>query len=376
MTPFDFFLRTRVLFGPGTAARLGALARELGFRRTLLVADKGVADAGYVESARRSLEAAGVEAVPFHDFGQNPDSSMVEAGRAFAAPLGIDSLIGLGGGSSLDCAKGINFLLTNGGVMSDYRGYGKARTPLLPTIGVPTTAGTGSEAQSYAVISDAATHMKMACGDPSAAVKIAILDPELTVSAPPRVTAMAGYDAIAHAVETAVTTRRTPMSDLFSKRAWELLSTAFERVLERPDDLDARSSMIVGAHFAGIAIEQSMLGAAHACSNPLTARYDLAHGLALALLLPHVVRWNGPAVGDRYAALLDERRADDAAATLAARLEGFARAGGLAGRLRDHGVEADSLPQLADLAAQQWTGTFNPRPFDAAAAFEIYRSAF
>ena len=138
----------------------------------------------------------------------------------------------VGGGSSLDCAKGINFLLTNGGAMSDYRGYGKATTPLLPMIGIPTTAGTGSEAQSYAVIADAATHMKMACGDPSAAFRVAMLDPALTLSAPRVVTATAGFDAIAHAVETAVTTRRTPLSDAFSHQAWRLLSGAFERVLD------------------------------------------------------------------------------------------------------------------------------------------------
>src|SRR4029450_1982157 len=144
----------------------------------------------------------------------------------------------LGGGSSLDCAKGINFLLTNGGTIEHYRGYGKVGKPLLPMIGIPTTAGTGSEAQSYAVISDTATHMKMACGDPSAAVKVAILDPELTVTAPRHVTAMAGIDAIAHAVETAVTKRRTPVSDTFSRRAWELLDGAFERALDRGDDLD------------------------------------------------------------------------------------------------------------------------------------------
>ena len=246
---------------------------------------------------------------------------MVEAGRAFAAPLGIDSLIGLGGGSSLDCAKGINFLLTNGGTMAEYRGYGKTKTPLLPMIGVPTTAGTGSEAQSYAVISDASTHMKMACGDPSAAVRIAILDPELTMSAPSRVTAMAGYDAIAHAVETWVTTRRTPFSETFSRRAWELLSPAFERVMTHPGDRDARTAMLLGSHFAGIAIEQSMLGAAHACSNPLTARYDLAHGLALSILLPHVVRWNTPAVSDRYAALVGSADVGTASEQLARTLE-------------------------------------------------------
>jgi alcohol dehydrogenase len=331
--------------------------------------------AGYVASALASLDASGVAGIPYHDFGENPDSVMVEAGRAFAAPLGIDSIVGLGGGSSLDCAKGINFLLTNGGAIAAYRGYGKAHTPLLPMIAVPTTAGTGSEAQSYAVISDAATHMKMACGDPSAAARIAILDPELTLSAPRGVTALAGYDALAHAVETWVTTKHTPMSDTFASRAWELLRPSFERVLAQPGDLDARSAMLLGSHFAGVAIEQSMLGAAHACSNPLTARFGLAHGLALSIVLPHVVRWNAPAAGERYAALVGTR-ADNAAEQLAAELDALARAGGLGGRLRERGVSENSLPELAQLAATQWTGTFNPRPFDAGGALSIYSAAF
>jgi alcohol dehydrogenase len=374
MIPFDFSLRTRAIFGPGTVRQLGTIARALGFTRTLLVADAGMRDAGYVAVAIDGLQAAGVHAIPYHDFGQNPDSAMVERGRAFAAPLRVDSLIGLGGGSSLDCAKAINFLLTNGGAIEQYRGYGRVERPLLPMIGVPTTAGTGSEAQSYAVISDATTHMKMACGDPSAAVKVAILDPELTVTAPRHVTAMAGIDAIAHAVETAVTKRRTPVSDTFSRRAWELLNGAFERVLDRGDDLEARSAMLVGAHFAGVAIEQSMLGAAHACANPLTARYDLAHGLALAALLPHVVRWNAGVAADQYAALLGVS-SSDAPSHLATRLEELITAADLNGTLGDRGVRADALPDLADLAAQQWTGTFNPRPFDALGALEIYRAA-
>ncbi len=379
MVPFDFQLRTRVVFGRGSLARLGPLARELGFQRTLLVTDAGVVEAGHAGEAARLLEAAGIETAQFHDFGPNPDSAMVEAGRRFAAPLRIDSIVGLGGGSSLDCAKGINFVLTNGGSMGDYQGYGKAATPLLPMIGVPTTAGTGSEAQSYAVIADAATHMKMACGDPSAAVRIALLDPELTLTAPHPVTAMAGFDAIAHAVETAVTLRRTPLSDTLSHRAWTLLGNAFERVLEQPADGEARAAMQLGAHFAGMAIEQSMLGAAHACANPLTARYDVPHGLALAILLPHVVRWNAAAARDHYAALLNSprRRArdDDAAETIASRVEDLASAGGLGMKLSDRGVEESALPGLAAEAAQQWTGTFNPRPFDAGGALEIYRAA-
>jgi alcohol dehydrogenase len=300
---------------------------------------------------------------------------MVEAGRACAAPFGIDSIVGLGGGSSLDCAKGVSFLLTNGGVMSDYRGYGKAAKPLLPMIAVPTTAGTGSEAQSYAVISDAATHMKMACGDPSAAPRIAILDPDLTMTAPRQVTAAAGFDAIAHAVETAATTRRTPLSETFSQRAWKLVEGAFERVLEHPTDLDARSAMLIGAHFAGVAIEQSMLGAAHACANPLTARFDLAHGPALASVLPHVVRWNGSVAADRYAALL-ESSGHDAIEALARRLEHLAAVGGLNVKLRDYGISVNDLAGLAELAAQQWTGSFNPRPLDAAGALDIYQAAY
>ena len=379
MVPFDFQPRTRVVFGAGTAARLGAIAKDLGFRRTLLVADTGVVRAGHAAAALKSLESHGVEVFPFQEFGVNPDSAMCEAGRAFAEPLGADSIVGLGGGSSLDCAKGINFLLTNGGSIADYRGYGKAGTPLLPMIGVPTTAGTGSEAQSYAVIADAATHMKMACGDPSAALRVAILDPELTITAPRHVTAMAGYDAIAHAVETAVTGRRTPISDTFSQQAWKLLNGAFERVLLHEGDLEARSAMQIGAHFAGMAIEASMLGAAHACANPLTARYNITHGLALAILLPHVVRWNGPVASERYAALLGSprRRARDeeAAESLAMRLEDLASAAGLAMTLGDSGVETDALPELAAMAAQQWTGSFNPRPFDQHGALEIYRAA-
>lgn len=380
MVPFEFNPRTRAIFGPGCVERVGAAARELRFQRVLLVADHGLVHAGHVATVRRSLEAASLAVFPFHDFGENPDSAMVEAGRAAAEPHDVDAVVALGGGSSLDAAKGINFLLTNGGTMADYRGYGRAGHPLLPMIGIPTTAGTGSEAQSYAVIADENTHMKMACGDPTAAFKIAFLDPELTVTAPRHVTAMAGLDAIAHAVETAVTVKRTALSAMYSHEAWRLLSGAFERVLIQPTDLDARAAMLIGAHFAGVAIEQSMLGAAHACANPLTAKYNIAHGLALALLLPTVVRWNGSVVHDRYSSLLGSprrrKRDEDAAESLARRLEDLTATAGLALKLRDVGVEAAVLPELSEQAAQQWTGTFNPRRLDAAGALEIYRSAY
>ena len=301
---------------------------------------------------------------------------MVARGCDLAAAHPVDLIVAVGGGSSLDCAKGINFVLTNGGTVADYRGYGKTSRPMLPMIAVPTTAGTGSEAQSYAVLSDAGTHEKMACGDPGAAFRVAVLDPELTVSSPRDLTATAGIDAVSHAVETWVTTRRTPLSDMLSREAWRLLSGAFLRVLMAPDDVEARGSMQLGAFFAGLAIEHSMLGATHACANPLTQRYGTTHGIAISLMLPHVVRWNSRVASQRYAELAGVRGEVRRPESLVARLEDFIAAGEFPEGLAAAGVPERDLPELATAAATQWTGTFNPRKFDAAGALEIYAAAY
>ena len=382
MEPFDHQPRTRVVFGAGTIKWLGELASQLNFRRTLLVADRGLVKSGHVDEALSPLRESGIEVVEYHDFDVNPDTLMVEAGRDFAISQNIDSIIALGGGSSLDCAKGINFLLTNGGRVQDYHGYGKAVRPLLPMIGIPTTAGTGSEAQTYALISDAQTHEKLACGDFHAAFRIALLDPALTVSQPADVTATSGFDAIAHAVETFVTTGRNAFSEVFSREAWRLLEPNYERVLAQPDDLEARGAMQLGAYFAGVAIENSMLGATHACANPLTAHYGTTHGASIAILLPSVVRWNGSVAAARYAELLKLSAAnaevdeEDATESLARRLEELAVAGGLAKTLGGVGVPLSDLSMLAEEAAEQWTGRFNPRPFDSKGALEVYQEAF
>ena len=382
MRAFDFQPRTRVIFGAGVVERLGELARELNFQRTLLVADHGLVASGHVDEAVNPLKKAGVEVFRFHDFEVNPDTRMIEAGTAVASSLNIDSVIGLGGGSSLDCAKGINFLLTNGGRMSDYRGYGNATQPMLPMIAIPTTAGTGSEAQTYALISDAESHVKMACGDAKAAFRIALLDPALTVSQPRSITATSGFDAIAHAVETFVTTKRTSLSEIFSREAWRLLEPNYERVLNQPHDLEARGAMQLGAYYAGVAIENSMLGATHACANPLTAHYGTAHGAAIAMLLPSVVRWNESVAADQYAMFLNwssvGARHNDLSATeaLARRLEELAEAGGLRTNLRTAGVKETDLTTLASEAAEQWTGTFNPRPFNKEGAIEVYQCVY
>ena len=377
MTSFEFAFPTRLIFGSGTVNRIGEVTRELNCSRPLLVADPGIRDAGHVDTVLNLLTNAGLNVEIFDQFGVNPDSTMVDRGVAFATSLNRDSIIGLGGGSSLDCAKGINLILMNGGQISDYRGYGHAKKALLPMVAIPTTAGTGSEAQSYAVISDSTTHLKMACGDPQLAFSTAILDPELTLSQPATVTASAGFDAIAHAVETAVTTRRTTLSMLFSKEAFRLLNANYERVLTEPNDLDARGAMHLGAFYAGIAIEQSMLGAAHACANPLTAQYQLTHGVALAILLPHVVRWNTQKNDSLYAGLMDSNiPPEQAGSRLAERLVELSKAGGFPTNLKTLGIPMKDLADLAESAGAQWTGTFNPRPFSESEALEVYQCAY
>lgn len=368
---FDMPGRPRVVFGIDAVDRLGALAAEAGMRRALVVTDAHIAAAGHAARARRALESAGLEVHLFEGVVENPGSDDVETCAAFARGAGIDGLVGLGGGSCMDTAKGANFLLSNGGRMQDYWGTGKATRPMLPLIAVPTTAGTGSECQSYALIVDEKTHQKMACGDPKAAARVALLDPTLTLSQPRGVTANTGMDAITHAVETAVTRRRTELSWLHSREAFRLLTAALPQVLERPGDVEARARMQLGAAFAGMAIEESMLGAAHSCANPLTGRFGVVHGQAVAMMLPHVVRFNAgePAAREAYAELAGSAEA------LASRLEELRSAAGMAASLSECGVPPGAIPSLAAEAATQWTAQFNPRRVGPAEFEALYQSA-
>src|SRR5207249_2007078 len=337
--PFDYVPLGRVVFEPGGIARLGELARELGGSRVLLVTDPGLEDAGHPQRAIESLRGAGLDVAVFDAVEENPTARHVEAGVAAAKAHLADLLVAIGGGSAMDVAKGINFVFTNGGQIADYQGFGKATRPMLPSIGVPTTAGTGSEAQSYALIADESSHLKMACGDRKAAFRIALLDPEVTFTQPPRVAAVTGIDSVAHAIESYVTTKRSALSQMFARRAWRLLEANFERVLERPRDLSARAAMQLGAHLAGMATENSMLGCCHACANPLTAHYGLAHGMAVGVMLPHVLRFNAPAAGDLYADLAADAGLPagrgEAAEALAQRVTALLKAAALPMRLTE-----------------------------------------
>jgi alcohol dehydrogenase len=374
--------KTRIVEAIGAIARLGELARELlgetrglGARRVLLVSDPGVMLAGHGPRAAEVLRAAGLTVEVFSDVAENPSTEDVARGLVVAQRFAPDLFVAVGGGSAIDAAKGIDFLYVCGGEMRDYWGHDKATRPLLPLIAVPTTAGTGSEVQSFALISNAVTHRKMACGDPSAAPRVALLDAELTLSMPPFVTACTGLDTLGHAVESAVTKRWNERSRQYSRLAFLLAFRALPHVLAVPGDVAARADMLRAAALAGLAIEHSMLGAAHSLANPLTARCGLPHGQAVGTMLPHVVRFNADEPGARavYAALArevgvaaagSEERA--AAHALADALAAQLLAAGMPSRLAAHGVAPALVPALAREAAEQWTARFNPRAVDAA----------
>ncbi len=378
MTLLDLNCSTLILHESGVLDQIGVYASSWNCCRALIVSDPGIVATGHPQRAIQYLQQAGIQTQLFTDVHENPTTDDVQRGVEIAKEFQPDLLIGLGGGSSMDCAKGINFLYCGGGQMQDYWGIGKATEPMLPMIAIPTTAGTGSETQSFALISDAKTHTKMACGDKKATCKLAILDPELTLTQPAHVTALTGIDALAHAVETYVTTKRTEMSIDYSRRAWELLSVNFIKVIDDSNDLEARSAMQLGACLAGLAIENSMLGAAHALANPLTAHFDVVHGQAVASMLPHVIRFNAQSMESQYSQLASATNAvpgNDSEA-LATFITEIMQHSGLATRLEPQGVNADQLPMLAADAAKQWTARFNPRTVEVEDLLTLYQQAF
>jgi alcohol dehydrogenase len=385
LTAFDHQPRTRLVFGNGAVERTGELARELGGQRVLVVTDKGLVNAGHATRVEHALQKAGLGVVVYDRVRENPTTLDVDHCLKVARAAGVDLIVGLGGGSSMDTAKGCNFLFTNGGQMKDYWGVGKATRPMLPLIAIPTTAGTGSECQSAALIADEHTHQKMACLDPKAAARVAILDPELTVSQPPRVTACTGIDAIAHAVETAVTKKRNALSVMYSHEAFKHLVPALPRVLKEPLDLAARGRMLLGAALAGTAIENSMLGAAHSAANPLTAHFNVVHGIAVGVMLPHVIRFNARDAHARqaYAELASAPEIaaardghETAVHALVARLEALLNLARMPRSLSECGVERSQIKLLAEEAARQWTASFNPRPVSVADFVALYEAAF
>ncbi len=365
---------TRVHFGLGVVAEAGRHAREMGSRHVLVVTDPGLARGGHLRTVLTSLQEAGVEFSVFEDVVPNPTLDTVEHCLSLSQAFGVDGFVALGGGSSLDTAKATNFLYTNGGPLSAYCDpeAGRVKEALLPWLAIPTTAGTGSECLAFAFIHDPAGGRVLACGDRQAAARQVLLDPQLTLTQPRRVAVLAALGALALALESAVCPSRTEVSVASATAAFRLLAAGLPRVLADPQSLEARGLVQVGAALAGAAEAPALPGAAHAAATLLTARFGLAHGLALALMMPHVLRHNlsAPAAAETYRTLLP---GEDPAAWFS----GLVRSAGVPMTLEEGGVplaERGSLPALAAAAAGVEHG--NPAPVDEAAFAAWYRAVW
>jgi len=374
----------RILFGPGSIERLGPEAQFLKAKKILIITDQGVIQAGLLEGVEKSLQSVNLPFVIFDGVEPDPRIEVVEKSVEKAKKEGIDLIIGFGGGSSLDIAKVTSIMITNTGKIDSFFGIDLVPNPGVPVILIPTTAGTGSEVTPIAILSDTKEKLKKGIVSPTLFPEVAILDPKLTIGLPPSVTAFTGMDALTHAIESYYSINATDLSDLLAFRAMELLSKNLRMAYANGENLAARSCVLEGSLFAGIAFANAGVGAVHAFAYPLGGEFHLAHGLTNTLMLPYVMRYNilgcpnkftqmAKAFGERV-----EGISELVGAEIAVRfIERLSDDIGVPRRLRDVGIPADAIPRLAE-AAMKVTRLLanNPRKVTLEDAVAIYKSAY
>jgi choline dehydrogenase len=375
---------TRLVQRLGAIKELGTEAGLLGMRRPLLVTDAGVKAAGLLDTALEALRGSDVEPVVFDKVKANPGVELVDAGAAEYRAQGCDGLVAIGGGSSMDTAKGIGVVAVHDGSIVDYEwGHSPIRSRIPPMIAVPTTAGTGSEVTLWAVITDPKRKIKFNVGGtPDIASWVALIDPELTIKLPPGVTAGTGMDALAHAVECFTMVYHQPFTDAVALLAMEYVARYLRVAFSQAQNLEARYHMSAAAMLAGLAYGTDSAGAAHAMSQTAGGVHDAPHGALTARLLGPVMEYNHSGEPERFARMavafgLDTRgvstfRAAEMAVEYVHQLTKDVEIPGM----QELGFGEDEIPMLADKAFADPQTIGNPRDVDAAAYRRIYRQAF
>ncbi|NOY93144.1 MAG: iron-containing alcohol dehydrogenase [Deltaproteobacteria bacterium] len=374
---------TRILFGPGAAQQLGSEAKRLGATHALLVSDPGVAGAGILEGVSESLEVAGLSVARYIDISGNPLEAEVLGATDAYRTSGADLVVGVGGGSALDVAKLVRVLATHPLPLAQYDdakgGDAKITEDVPPMIALPTTAGTGSEVGRSGVVTLQATNTKTVIFAPKLMPDVAILDPMLSVSLPPRATAATGFDALTHAIEAYCAKGHHPMADAIALTSIRLVVANIETAVHDGKDLKARGAMLEAAMMGATAFQKG-LGACHSLAHPLSAETGMHHGLANALCLPAVLDFNRQAVPERIATIAKilGARGDDVE-TLAFECSGAVKALrrklGLPDGLGAEGLEEDALPKLAELAIADACHTLNPRECTAEDMLALFRAS-
>ncbi len=381
---FLHYSPTKVVFGARSLAELPSELDALKVARVLVVTDRVLADkTDLVERVKKALgrRLAGV----FSDV--TPDSSvgLVDRGAASAKELGADGIVSIGGGSSIDTAKGIAIVHTLGGSLRDHQGFQGLSAPTTPHVAIPTTAGTGSEVTKAAVIKDETAHQKLIFGDFFIYPKVAILDPELTLTMPASITAGTGLDALTHAIEALHAMQAEPVADALALHAIRLIARHLPAVVKTPGSIADRGQMLLAATMAGIAFDNAQVGLVHAIAHTVGARHGVHHGTANAIALPHVMRFNADVAAEAYreaglAMGVDTRDAADDTAAVEKVAQAVARlvaAVGLPTRYRDVGVPESDLPAIAEGSLADAAIVYNPKPVtDASEVLGVLRAAY
>lgn len=385
MDAFTFNTSKSIQFGVGALGRIGQLVKQNIGDRVMLVTDPGMVATGIVKNAMQPLRSAGVHVELFSDVQADPPEDVILKAAEQARNVGVDGVIGLGGGSSLDVAKLVSLLAMGREELKDVYGVGNAKGPRLPLILVPTTAGTGSEVTPISIVTTG-TNEKMGVVSPVILPDIALLDPELTYGLPPHITAATGIDAMVHAIEAyaSASPNNNPVSRMLAVQALTLMGRSILKAVHDGKDTQARSDMLLGSMLAGQAFANSPVAAVHALAYPLGGHFHIPHGLSNTLVLPHVLRFNAVTSPQPYAELapcvfpeMEKLEGQERAAAFCDKLAELSLACGLQPNLRAMNIPEDFLPKLASDAMNQTRLLVNnPRRVTEADALAIYRAAF
>lgn len=376
---FEFILPTRIRFGPGVVNQLAGELEALKASKVLMVTDRGIVKAGLLDKVTRVLKDK-VELTVYDGVEANPKDRNVEEAADLARRAGIDCVAALGGGSAIDAAKAVCVLALQGGRAKDYKGKGKVKDKCLPLVTIPTTSGTGSEVTFSSVITDTEENYKFTIKSPAIAARVALVDPELTVTVPPAVTASTGIDALTHAIEGYTVTVTEPIAEALGLYAVELIAANLKEAVHNGTNIEARSGMMLGSLLAGLSFSHSDVGSVHCMAEALGGMYDAPHGLCNAILLPYVMEYNLPEVVHKYAriarAMGVEHKDDEQAAVLGIEwIRKLSEDIGLPG-FKSLGVKEEDLETLAEMSAENISTESNPRKIDKQGYLELFRKAY
>jgi len=369
VTELRKFVAPEFIFGVGARLQAGLYAKNLGATNVLVVSDQGVIDAGWTAEVIQCLHAEGLQAVLFSDVTPNPKDFEVMQGVERYLEADCDAIIAIGGGSPIDCAKGIAVVVANGGHILDYVGVDTVGEPGPPLICIPTTAGTAADVSQFAIIVDTQNRNKVAIITKAIVPDLSLIDPATTTTMDPFLTACTGVDALTHAIEAAVSNAHSPITDLHALKAIELIKENLENVILRPQDILPREGMTLGCLEAGLAFSNASLGAVHAMAHSLGGFFDLPHGECNAILLPHVMEFNFPASDDQFRKIMKALSLDgpkqmtsrEAQKLILNEVNRLRQAIGIQETLSDRGVHRTDIQELVGKALRDPCLVTNPR---------------